>query len=156
MMGYRVKVCEPGAAQGHWPQGVNIREMVYTESPWPLPNDTHSLIARGHKGDAASVAALLNHGAQHIYLIASAKRAQSVIVDATPQLMRPDSLAYLSAPAGLDLGGDTTMEIAFSILTEIQVRHYGKSGHVLIVQRAQRADVNKPARNDRDCLGKRV
>jgi xanthine dehydrogenase accessory factor len=153
--GYAVEACEPGAGEHHWPEGVAINEVVYTESSWALRPGTHAIIARGHEGDAQSVAALLNHGAQHVYLIASARRAQGVIADASQQLTDKTSLSRLSAPAGLDLGGNTSMEIALSILAEIQLRHHGKSGRVLSDLREERAELNKPGRDDRDCPGKR-
>jgi xanthine dehydrogenase accessory factor len=154
--GYKVEVSEPGANELHWPEGAALNEKVYTESPWALKPNTHAIIARGHEGDAQSVAALLNHGAQHVYLIASARRAQSVIGDAAQQLRDKDSLTRLSAPAGLDLGGNTSMEIAFSILAEIQLRHHGKSGQVLSDLREQRASVTQQGRSDGECPGKRA
>lgn len=124
-----VTVAEPGAQAHDWPVGVAMKEAVFSETPWPLHAGTHAVIARGHEGDAESVAALLNAEAAHVYLIASARRAQGVIEQATPLLHEEASLARLSAPAGMDLGGKGSMEIALSILAEIQLRRYGASGN---------------------------
>ena len=154
-VGYRVRVVEPGAAALAWPPGVTVLEQVYSDAPYPLPPHTHAVIARGHEGDAASVAALLNHGAERVYLIASARRSLSVIEAATPQVEDPARLARLSAPAGLDLGGKGSGEIALSILAEIQQRRHGGSGLALCDIREQRAQRPPSVTSDEACPGKR-
>lgn len=154
--GYPVEVVEAGAPSMSWPQGVKLRDQVYTESPYMLPGHTHAIIARGHEGDADSVAALLNHAAEQVYLIASARRAQSVINSATPLIQDPSRLSQLSAPAGLDLGGKGSAGIALSILAEIQMRQHGGSGQTLSDLREQRAAQARPHHEKQACPGKRA
>lgn len=149
-----VMVCEPGASEFAWPQNVKIVEAVFSDAVWPLTHNTHAVIARGHEGDTKSVASLLNHGVTHAYLIASAKRAQNVITSVLPLLTDPTALSRLSAPAGLDIGGSSSMEIALSILAEIQLRQYHKSGLPLTDLREIRALQNKTRLNAL-CPGKR-
>jgi xanthine dehydrogenase accessory factor len=151
-----VVVTEPGAGEHPWPQGVETREAVYSDHPWPLIADSHAVIARGHEADAESVAALLNQAATHVYLIASAQRAQMVIRSALPLLTDSTQLTRLSAPAGLDLGGKRSMEIALSILAEIQRRHYAKTGQALTDLRDQNARLKKTRQHTPPCPGKRV
>jgi xanthine dehydrogenase accessory factor len=154
--GYRVKVMEAGATALAWPEGVSLRDQIYTEAPSELPHHTHAIIARGHEGDAESVAALLNHGAARVYLIASARRAQSVIAAATPLIQEPSRLSRLSAPAGLDLGGNGSAEIALSLLAEIQLRRHGGTGRILGEMREQRAARTGSSHADQACPGKRA
>lgn len=187
--GLSVMVSEPGARDIAWPIGVEIREAVYADAPWPLACDTHVVIARGHEADPQSVAALLsyplshsalqssqhtfqhslknarpnslpnalpNEGAKHIYLIASAKRAADVIRIATSLLIDSTCIEHLSAPAGLDLGGNSSMEIALSILAEIQLRHHGKTGQALTNLREQRIQLKSSVEHKGRCPGKRT
>ena len=151
-----VTVSEPGADDHSWPDGVQIKEAVFSDAPWPLVESrTHAVIARGHEGDTESLAALLNANAAQVYLIASARRAQTVIDQALPLLNDKRSLEKLSAPAGLYIGGKSSMEIALSILAEIQLRRYGTSGKLLRDLRTERSQT--PSNHtDATCPGKRA
>ena len=64
-VGLSVTVSEPGAVGFPWPGGVEIRQAIYSDTPWPLADNTHAVIARGHEADPQSVAALLNYSLQH-------------------------------------------------------------------------------------------
>jgi xanthine dehydrogenase accessory factor len=173
-LGLSVTVSEPGASEFPWPKGVEIRQAIYADTPWPLAHNTHAVIARGHEADPQSVAALLNYslqhssqqdspqnsspnrGAKHVYLIASAKRAIEVIRIATPLLIDNACIEHLSAPAGLDLGGISSMEIALSILAEIQLRHHGKTGQALTKLREGRISLKSSVEHNGKCPGKRA
>lgn len=154
--GYPVEVMEADASNIAWPEGVKLRDQIYTESPYKLPPNTHAIIARGHEEDAKSVTALLNNAAERVYLIASARRAQSVINSASPLIQDPSRLSQLSAPAGLDLGGNDSAEIALSILAEIQMHHHGGSGKTLSDLRKQRAAQPRSRHKEQTCPGKRT
>lgn len=151
----KVVVSDPGAEERAWPASAQIKEAVFSDTPWPLNANTHAVIARGHEGDAESIAALLNADAAHVYLIASARRAQDVIYKATPLLHHSNSLARLSAPAGLDVGGKGSMEIALSILAEVQLRRYGATGKLLRDLREERS-LRVSSHTDETCPGKRL
>jgi len=154
-VGYRLRVVEPGATAMPWPPGVAVVEQLYSQAPFDLPPHTHAVIARGHQGDAESVAALLEHGAERVYLIASARRAQTVIEAVRPTLSNPERLSRLSAPAGLDLGGRGSGEIALAILAEIQGRRHGGSGQPLTELRDERMARPATVTTDEACPGKR-
>lgn len=143
-LAHPVTVCEPGAAAFAWPTDVNVCERVYAEAPWPLPAHTQAVIARGHVGDAASLSALLNHGAERVYLIASSRRALAVMEEARAQLADAALFERLSAPAGVDLGGRDSAVIALSILAEIHAHAGGGSLRRLSELREERA---RQARN---------
>jgi xanthine dehydrogenase accessory factor len=67
----------------------------------------------------------------YISLVASRKRAASVLATLEQRGVPPEHLSRLKAPAGLDIGAVTPEEIAVSILAEIiHVRHSRKPVHV--------------------------
>lgn len=152
---YPVSVCAPDLSAGDWPAGVSLIDKDYVQQPWPLRQCTHAVIARGHQGDADAVTALLEQGAAQVYLIASARRAGAVMRDALPRLTDPLALERLSAPAGLDLGGDGSEQIALSILAEIQWRGHGGTLLPLRELRPAKAAAANHQRDDSECPGKR-
>jgi xanthine dehydrogenase accessory factor len=153
---YVVTVCEPGLAIHDWPSGVELVDKIYSDDPWSLPVHSHAVIARGHEGDAQSVVSLLQQGAEHVYLIASARRAQAVIQQAQTLAVTPLDLERLSAPAGLDLGGSESSEIALSIVAEIQWRR--QVGSLLPMRELRQSRAAKAATtiHDDDCPGRRA
>ncbi len=150
-----VAVCEPDLDAADWPAGVRLHGRIYTDDPWPLTPSTHAVIARGHAADPLSVATLLQQGAAHVYLIASARRSVSVIEQATALSHVPLDSQRLSAPAGLDLGGRASAEIALSILAEVQWRRHG--GNAQPLRAGVAAKLRRPPgiRDDNQCPGKR-
>jgi len=152
-----ISVCDEQAKIYSWPECVEIIEEHFNTKPFPLTTATHAIIARGHIEDVQSVTNLLNFNASHVYLIASAARSQSVIDKATPLLNNPQVLSKLSAPAGIDLGGNNTAEICLSILAEIQWRchHNKKSLRPLSELREQRISTSISGQRNKSCPGKR-
>ncbi len=72
----------------------------------------------GH-GDEDALAAALAARAGYVGLVASARRAASVLATLRERGLDEDSLARVRAPAGLDLGSSTQQEIAVAILAEL-------------------------------------
>jgi xanthine dehydrogenase accessory factor len=153
---YAVTVCESGLAADDWPSAVQRVEKIFSENPWALPAQTHAVIARGHEGDAQSVITLLQQGAEHVYLIASAHRARAVIQEAQTMSSALLDLERLSAPAGLGLGGSESPEIALSILAEIQWRREKGPLLPLREQRQNQAMKNSSFKGDDACPGRRI
>lgn len=153
---YVVTVCAPDLVIHDWPRGVERVEKIYSENPWTLPVHTHAVIARGHEGDVQSVVNLLQQGAEHVYLIASARRAQAVIQEVLAMVLSPLDLERLSAPAGLRLGGSESSEIALSILSEIQWRR--QVGSLLPLRELRQVQATKTAvtRDSNSCPGRRI
>ena len=141
-----------------WPENIKLINTHFNDEPWSLPEHTHAIIARGHEEDVQSVVNLLNHHAEHVYLIASARRAQTVIDQATPSLKNINTLSKLSAPAGLELGGNSSAEICLSILAELQWRSHNNQSSLkpLTELRTSRLDKSVSGQRDKSCPGKRV
>ena len=154
---YHITVCDPQVNDHAWPAAVTLLNKNFNTVPYDLPACTHAVIARAHEEDELSVLNLLQHNAEHVYLIASAKRAQSIIDYTTPLLTQPESLNRLSAPAGLELGGNGSEEISLSILAEIQWRHHGSTASLqpLSDLRASRLVKSVTGQRDQNCPGKR-
>lgn len=146
------------------PADTHLVRQHYTDDPWPLPANTHAVIARGHQQDLESVVTLLNQRASRVYLIASARRAQGIIDAALPQLHDAALINNLSAPAGIDLGGQGSGEIALSILAEIQWHAHQAQASLQPLYRLRasriqnsisRDNVRSDAPSDASCPGKR-
>ena len=84
---------------------------------------TYVVVASHGNYDEAGLEAALRSDAPYVALVASRKRAESVVEYLREAGIPPDRLARLKVPAGLDIGAVTPEEIAVSILAEIvQVR----------------------------------
>jgi xanthine dehydrogenase accessory factor len=72
----------------------------------------------GH-GDDDLLAAALGSGAGYVGLVASAKRAATVLAELRARGLDEEAVLRVRAPAGLDLGPSTQEEIAVAILAEL-------------------------------------
>jgi xanthine dehydrogenase accessory factor len=80
--------------------------------------DAVVVASMGH-GDEAALAAALATRAHYVGLVASARRAQSVLTTLREEGIGEESLARVHSPAGLDLGSSTQEEIAVAILAQL-------------------------------------
>ncbi|MEJ2141958.1 MAG: XdhC family protein [Gammaproteobacteria bacterium] len=156
-MDYTITVSATQLDQFPWPTRVKLVHHHFNDEPWSLPASTHAVIARAHEEDVQSVVNLLNHDAEHVYLVASAARAQSVINEALPSLNDKQLLDRLSAPAGIELGGNSSADIALSLLAEIQWRCHGGYKSLQPLNNLRHSRLNKSASGQRNqsCPGKR-
>lgn len=157
-LNYSITVCDEQVEQQSWPANVKLINTHFTDTPWALPEHTHAIIARGHEEDVQSVVNLLNYHAEHVYLIASARRAQTVIDEASALLKDVTTLSQLSAPAGLELGGNSSAEICLSILAEVQWHCHNRKTSLrpLSELRSSRLDNSVTGQRNKNCPGKRV
>jgi xanthine dehydrogenase accessory factor len=80
---------------------------------------TAVVVATHGRFDEDALERALRSDAGYVSLVASPKRAATVVDALRARALPPDRLARLKAPAGLDLGAVTPEEIAVSILAEI-------------------------------------
>jgi xanthine dehydrogenase accessory factor len=85
-----------------------------------LVDDAEAVVVAtmGH-GDEESLAAALAAGAGYVGLVASTRRAASVLVALRDRGLDEEALARVRSPAGLDLGSVRQEEIAVAILAEL-------------------------------------
>ena len=81
------------------------------------------VVATHADSDEDALARVLRSEAGYVSLVASRKRTTSILGRLTQRGVAADRLGRLKAPAGLDLGAVTPVEIAISILAEIVQHH---------------------------------
>ncbi len=92
--------------------------------------DTYCLIVtRGHNHDEEALYHLIDRGARYVGLIGSKRKIKLIYDDLRNEGVSEDSLSKVYAPLGIDIGSQTVMEIAVSILAEL-VSHRNRNGVV--------------------------
>ena len=89
------------------------------------------IVTRGHESDAHALRAAIGREAGYIGMIGSRKKVKYVFDTLISEGYEKADLEKVYAPIGLDLGGDSAAEIAFSILSEILlVKNGGRLKHM--------------------------
>lgn len=112
-----VCVDDEGAADDHPAAGQVVTKVDLTEAGV----NSRSLVViatQGHYDESALEAALATKAA-YIGVVASRKRAKSVVEGLRAQGVSEEAIARIHAPAGLDLGPVEHEEIAVSVLAEL-------------------------------------
>lgn len=84
-----------------------------------VPEVDAVVVASMGRGDEEALAAALATRAHYVGLVASARRARSVLATMRDEGIGEESLARVHSPAGLDLGASTQEEIAVAILAQL-------------------------------------
>jgi xanthine dehydrogenase accessory factor len=96
-----------------------------------LRPDSSVVVATHGELDEDALTQVLATPAGYISLVASRKRAATILATLHQRGVAQEHLGRLKAPAGLDIGAVTPEEIAVSILAEIiHARHSRKTDHV--------------------------
>jgi len=77
------------------------------------------VVTRGHRSDMECLQAVIDQPANYIGMIGSQGRVRLVMNSLRETGVNPDTVARLRAPIGLDIGAETPVEIALSIVAEI-------------------------------------
>lgn len=77
------------------------------------------VVTRGHRSDMECLRAVIHEPAAYIGMIGSQGRVRGVINTLQAEGIDNDVLARLRAPIGLDIGAETPVEIALSIVAEV-------------------------------------
>src|SRR5262245_3061609 len=103
-------------------------DVVERELPQlPLGAQTSVVVATHGNADEDVLEHVLGAGVAYVSLIASRKRAATVVLNLEQRRVPQDRIGRLKAPAGLEIGAVTPEEIAVSILAEIvQARRAAK------------------------------
>ncbi len=87
------------------------------------------IVTRGHNHDEKALYYLIQRPARYIGMIGSRRKIRLIFEDLISQGIDPARLAEVYAPVGIDIGSQTVMEIAISILAEL-VAHRNRQGQV--------------------------
>lgn len=100
------------------------RTIGWRVSEAPARDADAVVVAGMGRGDEDALAAALETGAGYVGLVASARRATTVLGALRDRGVPGEALGRVRSPAGLDLGPSTQEEIAVAILGElVQWRH---------------------------------
>ena len=117
-LGYEVSVMGPDVSRDRFPAGAQLIESL-DFSQLKVTPQTYIVVASHGNYDEEGVERALRSDAPYVALVASRKRAASVVQYLREAGIPADRLARLKYPAGLDIGAVTPEEIALSILAEI-------------------------------------
>jgi xanthine dehydrogenase accessory factor len=93
-----------------------------------VPEADAVVVASMGRGDEAALASALATRAHYVGLVASGRRARSVLATMRETGLGEESLARVHSPAGLDLGASTQEEIAVAILAQLVAWRHTQPG----------------------------
>ncbi len=136
MLGMRVEVLDDRpefAAPERFPDAHAVRVIDFHDpfaDARPGPADHVVLVTRGHSFDYECLARLLRMSAPpgYIGMIGSRRRVRATHEQLRREGFATEELRRVRAPVGLDLGGQTPVEIAVAVAAEIILVHAGGTG----------------------------
>ena len=93
------------------------------------PNTYCLIVTRGHNHDEEALFHLIDRNARYVGLIGSRRKIKLIFDDLEAEGISTELLSKVFAPVGIDIGFQTVMEIALSILAEL-VAHRNLGGEV--------------------------
>ena len=117
-LGYPVTVMGLEATPDHFPEADRVFDHIDFKHVSITPH-TYIVVASHGNYDEDAVVAALQTGVSYVALVASHKRATSLLQYVRDTDITEEQLARLKYPAGLDIGAVTPEEIALSIFAEI-------------------------------------
>ena len=140
MLGLRVEVLDDRpdfASVERFPEAAAVRVIDFRDpfADTPLaPHDHVVLVTRGHSFDYECLIRLLRmpHPPHYIGMIGSRRRVRATHEQLLRDGFTTEEMGRVRAPVGLDLGGQTPVEIAISVAAEIVMFHSGGSGVPLV------------------------
>jgi xanthine dehydrogenase accessory factor len=92
--------------------------------------DTYCLIVtRGHNHDQEALYRLINRGACYVGMIGSRRKIRKIFAALADAGVSMEALERVYAPVGIDIGSQTVMEIAVSIVAEL-IAHRNCAGQI--------------------------
>ncbi len=99
--------------------------------PDEVVKDSYVVVATKHVYDTWAIMKSIYGGAREIAVVMSIRRAREIMKRLMQAGVEKEKLRRLRIPAGLDLGGKSEKEIAFSIAAEILAVESGGTGRPL-------------------------
>lgn len=93
------------------------------------------IVTRGHRYDLECLRAVIRHSPPYLGMIGSQRRIRGIIDILSDEGVSREALSKLNAPIGLDIGAQTPVEIALSIVAEVLAVSRGRSGMPLSAAR---------------------
>ncbi|MFQ5986576.1 MAG: NTP transferase domain-containing protein [Thermoplasmata archaeon] len=118
LLGYRVAVAAIGASPERWSDADVVIPKVESLGEH-LTAGTYAIVATMGRYDETALLQLLDASVPYIGLVASRRRAESVMDGLRREGVSQAALERIRNPAGLDLAAKTQEEIALSIMAEV-------------------------------------
>jgi len=93
--------------------GPTLRDLEITANTYCI------IVTRGHNHDEEALYHLCDRGARYVGMIGSRRKIKMIFDDLEAEGISPELLTKVYAPLGIDIGSQTVMEIAVSILAEL-------------------------------------
>ena len=140
MLGLRVEVLDDRpdfANRERFPGAAAVRIIDFRDpfADTPLaPHDHVILVTRGHRFDYECLVRLLRMTEQphYIGMIGSRRRVRATHEQLLSDGFTTEEMGRVRAPVGLDLGGQTPVEIAVAVAAEVVMLHSGGTGAPLV------------------------
>jgi xanthine dehydrogenase accessory factor len=123
--GFRVEVADDRpsfASRERFPEADRIEVAGFAEAAGRMtlgPATFAVVVARGHRGDAEALRAVLGRRLRFVGLLGSRSKMAQVVGALAEEGVSAEELARVHCPLGLALGAETPAEIAVSILAEM-------------------------------------
>jgi xanthine dehydrogenase accessory factor len=130
------------ASRERFPRAGELRVGIVSEIVTQLalgPSTPVVLTAHDYKIDVPVLKHVLAGTAPYVGLLGSRKRGAAILQLLREEGVPDEQLARIRVPIGLDLGGDTSAEIALSIAAEVVAVMHGRSGSPLSAARLSAA-----------------
>lgn len=119
-----------------------VAEALHALEGLPLDDRTAVLLmTHNYAYDLALLGQLIDSNVAYIGILGPRSKTKRLIGDLPPEKMQPAFLDKLYGPAGLDLGAETSDEIALSILSEVKAVLADRNGSSL---RLKNAPIHEP------------
>lgn len=118
LLDFTVCVSDPAATRERFPDANILDPHLQTVCTRVSPR-SYVVVATQGAYDEEALEAVLATSACYIGLVASGKRATTILQSLRDKSVPPERLQHVRCPAGLQLGAVTPPEIAFSIMGEI-------------------------------------
>jgi xanthine dehydrogenase accessory factor len=130
-LGFTITVMGPEIRPERFPMADRVISSL-DYSQLTLKPNTYVVVASHGNYDEDALMAVLQSQVSYVALVASKKRAESVMEYLRGNGLPEDRLAFVKYPAGLDIGASTPEEIALSILAEIvEIRRHSQANSPL-------------------------
>lgn len=89
------------------------------------------IVSRGHESDEVALKTVLDSEAKYIGMIGSSSKNKHIMNNLTKEGISSEKLNKIYAPIGINLGGRSPAEVAFSIMSEILlIKNEGTLSHM--------------------------
>jgi molybdenum cofactor cytidylyltransferase len=122
LLKFTVTVVDPFLSLSELPEADRVLHAL-DFSQLPAASERYAVVASRGQFDEEAVTQALHAGISYIAIVATKKRAQELAEILLAQSIAPERLTGIRAPAGLEIGADTSEEIALSIMAEIVEVH---------------------------------